>query len=97
MSQPAFHFLRQCLRTLWSKPARQRAKTATVLTVSAKHASTTSNSGTADTPILDESAVHGRKWDWLPLHTQYKAARMTIVLCHGVLQYDDADIRIIRI
>jgi hypothetical protein len=86
MSQPAFQFVRQCLRTLWnSKPLFKRAKTATVLTVSAKHASTTSESRTSEPPVLDQSSVNagGRRWDWLPLQTQYHAARKTIVLCHG--------------
>jgi hypothetical protein len=69
------------------KHVSHKAKTATVLTVSAKHASTTSGTGTSDTPLIEtKSAIKtDRNWDWLPLQPQYQAARKTIVLCHGDL------------
>lgn len=89
MSQPAFQFLRQCIRTIFNgKHVSQRAKTATVLTVSAKHASTTSNTTVGDSPLLEGNDLRRqRNWEWLPLHTQYQAARKTIVLCHGMGLY----------
>jgi hypothetical protein len=86
MSKPAFQFLRQCIRTIFNgKHVFQRAKTATVLTVSAKHASTTSATTASDSPLLEGNTAlkKQRNWEWLPLHTQYQAARKTIVLCHG--------------
>jgi hypothetical protein len=89
MSQPAFQFFRQCMRRMFTgKHISHRAKTATVLTVSAKHASTTSGMGTSDTPLMEsKSAIKtDRNWDWLPLQPQYQAARKTIVMCHGILR-----------
>ena len=56
-----------------------------MLTVSAKHASTTSATTASDSPLLEGNTAlkKQRNWEWLPLHTQYQAARKTIVLCHG--------------
>lgn len=84
--KPVFQFLRQCIRTIFNgKHVFQRAKTATVLTVSAKHASTTSTSTVSDSPLLEGNNLRRqRNWEWLPLQTQYQAARKTIVLCHGM-------------
>jgi hypothetical protein len=75
------------MRTLFNgKHVSHKAKTATVLTVSAKHASTTSTTGATDTPLMETKGAFktGRNWDWLPLQPQYQAARKTIVLCHGL-------------
>src|SRR5277367_4532902 len=90
MSQPAFHSLRNLFRTLFNRNVYHRAKAAAVITVSAKHASTTTESTVTDSPILKTKVVNDarsrkeRYWDWLPLHEQYRAARKTIVLCHGM-------------
>src|SRR5271154_3505087 len=84
MSQPVFHFLRHCFRTLFNGNTFHRAKAATVITVSAKHASTSTESTINESPILKtKERRDGGNWDWLPLQTQYHAARKTIVLCHG--------------
>ena len=89
MSQPAFHFLRHCLRTLFGgNKVFHRTKAATVMAVSAKHASTSTETTTTDPPILEITGVKEKnrntKWDWLPLQAQYQAARKTMVLCHGL-------------
>ena len=59
-----------------------------MLTVSAKHASTSTTSTTGslgDSPLLEGNNLRRqRNWEWLPLQTQYQAARKTIVLCHGI-------------
>jgi len=85
MSQPAFHFLRQVFRTLFNASVFHRAKAATVITVSAKHASTTTATDSINSPESPLLNVKEKlaNWEWLPLHSQYKAARKTIVLCHG--------------
>lgn len=86
MTQPAFHFLRHCFRRLFNGNVFHRAKAATVITVSAKHASTTTEAAVTESPLLKTKEVKekGRNWDWLPLQPQYQAARKTIVLCHGI-------------
>ena len=90
MSQPAFHSLRNLFRTLFNRNVYHRAKAAAVITVSAKHASTTTESTVTESPILKTKVVDEAKsrkeryYEWLPLHEQYKAARKTIVLCHGM-------------
>jgi hypothetical protein len=91
MSQPTFHFLRQAFRTIFNGTVFHRAKAATVITVSAKHASTTTatdSAASAESPLLRVKELkvkeEGRNWEWLPLHSQYEAARKTIVLCHGL-------------
>ena len=91
MSQPAFHFFRQAFRTIFNGTVFHRAKAATVITVSAKHASTTTATDSAastESPLLKLKELKvkekRRTWEWLPLHSQYEAARKTIVLCHGL-------------
>ena len=84
----SFQFLRHCFRTFFGGERRfHKTKAATILTVSAKHASTTTESQAPESPILSSTkpaiVEPARKWEWLPLHTPYKAARKTIVLCHG--------------
>jgi hypothetical protein len=86
MSQPTFHFFRQAFRTIFNGTLFHRAKAATVITVSAKHASTTTAADSAaptESPLLAVKEKL-RNWEWLPLHSQYEAARKTIVLCHGL-------------
>jgi len=88
MSQPSFQSIRQWILTLFSsKYVFHKARAATVFAVSAKHASTTSEPVKHDSPLLKTEDLRSTrsKWDWLPLHTQYQAARQTIVLCHGII------------
>jgi len=93
MSQPAFDFVRQCVRSLFSgKNLSHRAKRATVLAVTAKHASTSTGTTTSDQSSIQPPLIFSKeevkaKWDWLPLHTPYHAARKTLVLCHGNLSF----------
>ena len=76
---------------MFNRNVYHRAKAAAVISVSAKHASTTTESTATESPMLktrmadDSVTKNDRRWDWLPLHDQYKAARKTIVLCHGKL------------
>ena len=90
MSQPAFHSLRNLFRTFFNRNVYHRAKAAAVITVSAKHASTTTESAVTESPMLkmkveeETRTKKERNWDWLPIQEQYKAARKTIVLCHGM-------------